>query len=235
MHSAALRCGNMFDGHCPASVTCEPASTPILRAVEVMLPVRTLSCIDLLPRASFSAARKPRSGSGTVSASARRVPPAKFLAPLGLSAGCKRLSSPDSLCGQEARSGSAIRKRDQEARSGRPSARGSHTRRTTIYHQPRFAYFPAFWWVLRKSDRNNSCCGAAKHVVCPCIRGAPSAAIPGNPMKHIVSAIEPCSSSTRCAMHSSRWGARHDGVRDQGFRLPIGKGRDLLRRRIRRE
>ena len=39
--------------------------------------VRTYACIDLLSRASYSAAWKPRGGSGTVSASARRALPLK--------------------------------------------------------------------------------------------------------------------------------------------------------------
>ena len=77
MHGPILRCGNMCGDRCGATVTREPVPTPTVRADYVMLPVRAPACIDLLPRASYSAARKPRGGSGIVSASARRALPLK--------------------------------------------------------------------------------------------------------------------------------------------------------------
>ena len=63
---------------------------------------------------SCNDAQKPRDGSGTVSASARRALP--FKRHSGQMPIAKRLSSPDILS-------------RQEARLGRPSARGSHTPR----------------------------------------------------------------------------------------------------------
>ena len=50
---------------------------PTVQTALTPLPVRTPSYIALLPPASYSAVRKPRGSSGTVSASARRALPLK--------------------------------------------------------------------------------------------------------------------------------------------------------------
>ena len=68
--------------------------------------------IDHARRASYSAARKPRGGSGTVSASARRALPLKRRS--GQMPVARRHSSPDGLSGQK-------------VGSGRRSASGCHT------------------------------------------------------------------------------------------------------------
>ena len=72
-----LRSGNMCGGRCGAAETREPPPTPTVRTGQVMLPVRAPACIALLPTASYTTARKPRGGSGIVSASARRALPLK--------------------------------------------------------------------------------------------------------------------------------------------------------------